>query len=838
LQIIDGLYFAVQLDLLDPTLPAGQKSSLNGFVARTRGFDPTLYQLYLQHGRAGLDRVLQLRDDLLSDKVGPDELRGFAAESGWQLVATAARLAIPTSGATDVPVVDVDKLLSRYVHAGDRRGDIPTSLHGELDRQLIALVRWRLAEGERLDPAGELDAIVQSLSRGLQSDAAEAALAAFIYALRQYVAAPTEQALTTARDAFYGYANHDDRIRSMAARIELLTDDPTGLDVLAELFTDPDRLKRVLSSAIAGTLKPAGNRTVRNPDHLRSTLVDNWRRAPTPEKKQRVIASALRHFDPASVHETLLAGGHPDGDLDPTLREAIEDFLRGRGPSMNREQLANGLFGLPLHVIRTERAKVERVDESEAAVDLEFRLVKGPGYGLWPLCAGVCVVGDMPLWHDPDFWLLAMIDRRSGQTVGFVQLYGKKIFGTRYLTVPGIEPSIELLSTVKTTQLYPMIEKALVQVADLGGFDVLVAPIRPDILSNRKDIQEIVAKHGYPTMTLRRTVWWNTVPRPYWFNRVHVLWRTDWRDADGRPVLHRNRVTHGKAASPGQHAGTNAAMHALVRLLSETVVRITRKAGESGRERAPPGSPGQALTVLSAAVLMSAVVRRLPDLTTVTQHAADVHLAAGVGGFGALLPRISGVGDRLKRWRSSWRSAMEPDVVDAGVAARNPQGDSGGALVGGGMAAVLAWASGGGPVLFARAAVAPTVRMTMLRPAEHRARAPPRRWLSWAQRLVPAFGLGAAVPPTPARHGHLTQLPGLRVFAPGGSRFRLTKVVLSLHAAPIGGGTGLGSISTRANDPPRPLHRLLELPHNPVVLAGGLAPLRWLALSADLGTVR
>ncbi len=163
---------------------------------------------------------------------------------------------------------------------------------------------------------------------------------------------------------------------------------------------------------------------------------------------------------------------------------------------------------------------------------LEFRVVKGIPYGFWGLQAGVCIATDIALWKKKEFFLLAMIDKKTQKTVGFIHLFEKEIDNGRILTVPGIEPSVEFLSEVKAVDVYPQIEEALIRVAEAGGYAGLYVPTSKNILSNRSDIFAIASKnYSSKKNTIvnskgeKQTVKWNTLPQLYPFSRVYTVWQ-------------------------------------------------------------------------------------------------------------------------------------------------------------------------------------------------------------------------------------------------------------------------------------------------------------------------
>ncbi|MBP9855544.1 MAG: hypothetical protein KBD53_11815, partial [Candidatus Omnitrophica bacterium] len=142
---------------------------------------------------------------------------------------------------------------------------------------------------------------------------------------------------------------------------------------------------------------------------------------------------------------------------------------------------------------------------------------------LWGLCAGVCIATDVELWKKKSFSLLSMVDKTKGQVVGYIHLYEAEENGQKVLTIPGIEPSAELLGEVKARDLYPDMIAAIQAVAKQGGYQEIYLPVSETILSNRSDIQKLAKKAGYEKKILDIEVEWNTKPSAYPFKEVYVI---------------------------------------------------------------------------------------------------------------------------------------------------------------------------------------------------------------------------------------------------------------------------------------------------------------------------
>jgi len=177
-------------------------------------------------------------------------------------------------------------------------------------------------------------------------------------------------------------------------------------------------------------------------------------------------------------------------------------------------EIVTRLFQEPARIISQEQAKLASVEQAHK-VTLEFRVVHSIPFGLWGMNIGTCIATDLPLWNNPNFFLLAIIDKKTKKTVGFVHLFQKKINDEWVLTTPGINPSIELISEVKVEALYPLIEDALLRIQEAGNYAHIYIPTMRNKGNITSDLAEVVkvirGRYGSP-ITLQPPVKWSTYP--------------------------------------------------------------------------------------------------------------------------------------------------------------------------------------------------------------------------------------------------------------------------------------------------------------------------------------
>lgn len=533
LQILEGIFESIAQGAVSIELPDAEKQQIREFIARTNNFSLPLFLYYKNEGSVALNELLAFGQTILRDEVGSHQLNEFAENlshrgyDGDAILLAVAQQVIPGSGASFVKREETAGLFKKYREAGDRRDDIPDSLKrlGRFGGGTIQIHTWRLKPGERYDPEKRVQGLIESLhypdsgksKEQVDKDITEDRIA-FVKALQVWVNDTMNMdKRRKALQTFLAYASHNDQLREKVDRIQ--TEDYVSLDMLDQLFRDKDNLSVLLRAIMSTTLHLKASGTFRDAVSFKKALFGLWSSGRSPEEKQQQLAKQLASVDAQELLTHIIG----DAALPIDLRDAVKVLIEKRGP-MTEGELISALFEEPLNQLEAEKAKFEDVI-SEKSVSLKFQVVKGPAYGIYGLCSGVCIATDLELWKKRDFYLLAMIDETSGMAVGFNHLFARTIKGNRHLTVPGIEPSTEFLGHVKAADVYPMIQDALVRVAEAGGFAENDLPTDANILSNRKDIYELAIKQGYTKEKLPRPIIWNALPKPYPFRDVYVMWR-------------------------------------------------------------------------------------------------------------------------------------------------------------------------------------------------------------------------------------------------------------------------------------------------------------------------
>ncbi|MBN1594490.1 VWA domain-containing protein, partial [candidate division FCPU426 bacterium] len=547
LQALEGIAGALRQGIVSPGLEQAEQAGILEFIRLTRSFSPALYHLYKQNGEAALEPVKTFVRQVLADEVGEQEiaaLEGYFKSQGIpdaaEAVVASMQMAIPSSGASFVKKGAIQSLLQKYREAGDLRGHVPAPLQNRMmgGRQPMALMEYRLQSGQEHDADGKIGGIIHALryvDRGMkaaeQRQAADndrqrfkASVRAW---LRNFADAGKRQA---ALEDFYGWARH---FEQLGEKIDAIRADYQGLKLLEGLFMDKDNLsvlaREVLKELKAEELPRSENeKPIDNARLLARHLTAAWTKVHASRRGQ-AVAKMLNQYSRAEIQDTLLP------EISDQELAGFITALEPAGLRMTHGDIVESLLAGPLQSIQNELGKYEM--EKTGQVELAFRVVKGIPYGLWGMNAGVCIAPDVDLWKKPEFTLLAMMDMAGEKAVGFVHLFEQKVDGKKVLFVPGIEPSVEFLSQVKAEDVYPAIEKALLAVAEAGGYEKVYLPTDKNIASNRSDIARIIEKKYAATKRgLKEAVQWNNLPRPYPFQEVYVLWEKDKGQAAGVPA--------------------------------------------------------------------------------------------------------------------------------------------------------------------------------------------------------------------------------------------------------------------------------------------------------------
>lgn len=542
-QVLEGLLDGMRKERVDAALPSEERERILRFVTNTRSFNPVLFTAFKRDGEEALQRVFLFSKMVLRDQVGSGQIERFTQGytqrdfNKLELLTSAIQTVIPASGASFVARKEIEGLLSRYIAAGDLRGHIPLLLmdkdFGEGEKDAITLTEWSLKPGQTFDPEGRVAQLLsdlrhkdQELSREEKERRQEEDKEKLKESLLEYFTDRSPPEKEAVLKAFYAYVSHNDQLGEKVDRIQL--GEYQGVSLLEQLFVDKDNLASLflellkeIDPSLLSQVPTEAAQPIANPRAMARQLEGIWGSG-VPDKEDRIVR-ILRGTSPQDLQFKLLPLLAAEA-----LRKLVQEFSQQPPATrvMTPHELLEEIFQEPVLLIQKEKDKFE-TKELERKIVLEFRVVKGIPYGLWGINCGVCIAFDLELWRDSRFLLLAMIDRESGRVVGFAHLFQGRIQEgdeTReILLVPGIEPSVEFLSEVRAREVYPLIEKALLRIAQEGDYDALYLPTNPQILSNRPDIVKEVQKRYTRTKQLPSEIHWSHWPVAP-FKEVYKVW--------------------------------------------------------------------------------------------------------------------------------------------------------------------------------------------------------------------------------------------------------------------------------------------------------------------------
>jgi hypothetical protein len=223
------------------------------------------------------------------------------------------------------------------------------------------------------------------------------------------------------------------------------------------------------------------------------SLLGALARARSTEERKQVLAS----LTPRRV------------ELEPgkEIHRIHADFVGQLVQAMQRE-----LHGSP------ERPGALEYRASSDSLVLEFELTKRKAHAAVGYCEGVCTATDLALWNRPEFLQCIFWDE-EGIAQGGMHLLIVEEDGRRYLTLPGINPSVRLLARVEATVFLDAVVDYSWRLARQLGLQGVWVPASPAIHSNRRAIHEELERRGW-ALRAGQLHAFSTEPYRYAFDHV------------------------------------------------------------------------------------------------------------------------------------------------------------------------------------------------------------------------------------------------------------------------------------------------------------------------------
>lgn len=156
---------------------------------------------------------------------------------------------------------------------------------------------------------------------------------------------------------------------------------------------------------------------------------------------------------------------------------------------------------------------------SAGARRLTLEVTKRRAHAAVGYCEGVCVAGDQILWNKPHFWQ-AVIWGDNGVCAGGAHVLVVEDEGGTYVTLPGINPSQDLLSETSSELVLDRVTEFAWRLAEALGARGVWVPTAGYIHSNRRGIQDAIAAKRWPVRS-GRSHDFSEAPYRYSFSEVY-----------------------------------------------------------------------------------------------------------------------------------------------------------------------------------------------------------------------------------------------------------------------------------------------------------------------------
>lgn len=533
--LLEGILQALSEGLLSRKLADEECQKVVRFIEVTHGFVPELYRLYLEKGEGFLDMMRNGVKGILKDDVILSEFKGWMEQYGAEAVVGLMRMASPTTGLTGVSVTEQVDLLKAAAAIPTTRFHIPSAWLGKCENFVISVGEWRPRLGVVMDSDGTISSMIERLRQGGNERVVEEK--EVVQALEHYLkTGRSEEARHLVHQALYGVGVLDPFLRAQLEQIQ--TVDYVALSMLEQIFCDPEALPGILKKDLEALpeevflgdhFQPLQD----NVEGLIFRLKQVWSQQLPFERKRTVLQSVLRNIHPADIQSKLISRE----DIPQDLREALQ-MLPPPKPAISREALLKEILAEPLAVIAREKDKFEYVQEG--SVRAQVRAVKSPYYVLAGVSIGICSAFDIQLWKNSRYKLLALsvsdvipdnmlegtkqdpaIEMK--QIVGYMDVLERVIQRQRSLILLGMNPMVEFLSRVSSSQLFESMIAKAIAFAKMGRFRGLYIPVPKNIHSNLTDFQKRIRRSGWKIIKIP-PVSWNNLPEPMPFYEVYVVW--------------------------------------------------------------------------------------------------------------------------------------------------------------------------------------------------------------------------------------------------------------------------------------------------------------------------
>ncbi|MCE9624051.1 MAG: hypothetical protein K8R69_01160, partial [Deltaproteobacteria bacterium] len=400
LNLLEDLVEATQLGLI-PADPTPERERIFRFISATHRLVPAFYRIYLREGEPFLTGLAEQARSILGDQWGIAEMKSIASARGEDFLLGLLHMASPTSGSSFVAKAEHGVHLKKMMEAGDLRRHLPKAWSGKKRSFEIGHLEWRLRQGQEVDSDGRMAKILAGFqNRWGQNELREEDA---VTALAEYLGSGRQGSDREKFDqVFFRFAGQNQALWEHLYQMDGIN--RTQLHFLEELFSDRDQLPAILTrlfEKVPEELKQASVDIEQHPFYNFEKYISNLKKIERqPKDERRKILPRLLQSVDLALAETLLLG-RPDfsSEFKEELRAAIRE-IPSRGSQLSANEVITEILNRDLAAIRGELTKYQY--QETRFLNIGVRPVKGPGFSLWALTAGVWVVGDMGVWENPD----------------------------------------------------------------------------------------------------------------------------------------------------------------------------------------------------------------------------------------------------------------------------------------------------------------------------------------------------------------------------------------------------------------------------------------------------
>ncbi|MEI8012374.1 MAG: hypothetical protein WCI27_07855, partial [Candidatus Omnitrophota bacterium] len=204
-------------------------------------------------------------------------------------------------------------------------------------------------------------------------------------------------------------------------------------------------------------------------------------------------------------------------DVEKELSELEFQIQPGKGA----DSITRQLLGENVAKMQGEFSAKYRYNEGKNKISLHFEVSKKKAHGVAGFNMGVCVAPDRQLWNNPDFMNL-IIWNEEGIALGGMHIFIIEDAGKKYVTLPGINPSTNLMTKVNADDIFNNLMTYALKLNTALGYDGVLIPTSSSIHSNRSEVQRVISSRRYESKTLTTTHPFSYSPE-YSFNMAYVV---------------------------------------------------------------------------------------------------------------------------------------------------------------------------------------------------------------------------------------------------------------------------------------------------------------------------